>query len=156
MKSFMAILVSAIYLLACQVKQIEPANLTGEWRYVGNFSHLADYRCIICPEFDYDKSIYRFTVQEDNTFSTRINLLIGNGKISTTAKESTANTWMGDFRITDLQILNKPYETQADSDFKENFQKAYNYYMSNQNSTTYDQLNLTYEANSYLVFVRRK
>ncbi|MCY7353376.1 MAG: hypothetical protein LH606_22410, partial [Cytophagaceae bacterium] len=43
-------------LTACQKDRNEPVNavLAGECRYVGPFSHLADYRYFVCPGFDYN------------------------------------------------------------------------------------------------------
>jgi hypothetical protein len=151
---------------ACSSTKVEPnivvskIPITGEWRYVGKFNIAANYKCIVCPEFDYAKSIYQITFNSDGTFSTRINLLIGTGTY--TAKEnstSTSTQSSGDITITGLQILNKPLETEQDSEFKDNFTKinTFSQNIKTSNPFGYDELSLQIQKSAdYMVFVRKK
>jgi hypothetical protein len=155
-----------VILGACSSTKVEPnvsiskIPITGEWRYVGKFNIAANYKCIVCPEFNYEKSIYQITFNSDGTFSTRINLLIGTGTY--TVKESNTSTSTqssGDLTITGLQILNKPLETEQDSEFKDNFTKigTYSQNIKASNSFGYDELNMQIQkSNDYMVFVRKK
>jgi hypothetical protein len=155
-----------VILGACSSTKVEPnvsiskIPITGEWRYVGKFNIAANYKCIVCPEFNYEKSIYQITFNSDGTFSTRINLLIGTGTY--TVKESSTSTSTqssGDLTITGLQILNKPLETEQDSEFKDNFTKigTYSQNIKASNSFGYDELNMQIQkSNDYMVFVRKK
>jgi hypothetical protein len=153
---------------ACKQADIQPAinadkvTLSGEWRYVGKFSHLADYKCIVCPEFDYEKSIYKVTFKEDGTFDIRINLLIGKGNYAGKPDvNATSTTYYGNVSMKDLQILNKPLETEADSEFKQNFSNVilFNQNTKAANSFGYDELILSLNkpySTDYLLFVRKK
>ena len=151
---------------ACSSTKVEPnvliakTPITGEWRYVGKYNIAADYKCIVCPEFNYDKSIYQITFNADGTFSARINLLIGTGTY--TGKENNTSTTTqssGDLTITSLQILNKPLETEQDGEFKDNFTKigTFSQNVKATNLFGYDELSLHIQKSAdYLVFVRKK
>jgi hypothetical protein len=168
MKFFAYIFLFVCTSWACRQTAIQPIvsaeelTLSGEWRYVGKFSHSADYRCIICPEFDYEKSIYKVTFKEDGTFDIRINLLIGKGNYSGKLDiKSTATNSYGAINITDLQILNKPLETEADTKFQQRFRdiNSFNQNTKANNTFGYDELNLnlkTSNLSEYLLFVRKK
>jgi hypothetical protein len=168
MKLFAYIFVFVCTSWACKQADIQPAinadkvSLSGEWRYVGKFSHLADYKCIVCPEFDYEKSIYKVTFKEEGTFDIRINLLIGKGNyLGKADANATATTYYGIVSMTDLQILNKPLETEADSEFKQNFSNTAMFSQSTKaiNPFGYDELVLSLDkpyATDYLLFVRKK
>lgn len=155
-----------VILGACSSTKVEPnlaiskIPITGEWRYVGKFDVSANYKCIVCPEFNYEKSIYQVTFNSDGTFSTRINLLIGTGTY--TVKENSTSTTTqstGDLTITGLQILNKPLETEQDSEFKDNFTKigTYSQNIKASNSFGYDELSLQIQKSAdYMILVRKK
>lgn len=136
--------------------------LSGEWRYVGEFSHNADYRCIICPEFDYERSIYKITFKEDGTFDARINLLIGKGNYEgKPSANATSMNYYGEISITNLQFLNKPLETEADTEFKQKFVESNSFVQNTKANNTfgYDELILNLKnskINEYLLFVRKK
>jgi hypothetical protein len=162
---FISLFISSIW--ACkdadnQSVMQEKIALTGEWRYVGKFSHNADYKCLICPEFDYEKSIYRITFREDGTFDARINLLIGKGDYAGKPNSNATTTnYFGDINITNLQILNKPPETEADSDFQQKLldSNSFNQNTKANNTFGYDELVLnlkTTNLSEYLLFVRKK
>ena len=144
------------------IASVDKATLSGEWRYVGKFSHATDYRCIVCPEFDYEKSIYKVTFREDGTFDIRINLLIGKGNyLGKPDIKSTATNYYGEINITDLQILNKPLETEADSEFQQKFRDINSFSQNTKANNTfgYDELNFnlkTSNLSEYLLFVRKK
>jgi hypothetical protein len=168
MKLFAYIFVFVCTSWACKQSDIQPTinaekvTLSGEWRYVGKFSHLADYRCIVCPEFDYEKSIYKVTFKEDGSFDIRINLLIGKGNyIGKPDTKSTATNYYGEVSISDLQILNKPLETEADSEFQQNFRDINSFSQNTKagNLFGYDELGFnlkTSKFSEYLLFVRKK
>jgi hypothetical protein len=168
MKFFAYILLFVCTFWACKQAEIQPivsaekATFLGEWRYVGKFSHSADYRCLICPEFDYEKSIYQVTFKEDGTFDIRINLLIGKGNYLVKSDiNSTATNSYGTVDIRDLQILNKPFETEADTEFQQRFRDINSFSQNTKASNTfgYDELlfNLkTSNLSEYLLFVRKR
>jgi hypothetical protein len=155
-----------ILLGACSSTKVEPnvlvskTPITGEWRYVGKFNVATNYKCTVCPEFNYDKSIYQITFNADGTFSARINLLIGTGTY--TGKEnstSTSTLSLGEITITSLQILNKPPETEQDGEFKDNFTKASTFSQNTKASNPfgYDELSLQIlKSSDYLLFVKKK
>ena len=140
----------------------EKITLSGEWRYVGKFSHNADYRCLVCPEFDYEKSIYRITFKEDGTFDARINLLIGKGNYAGKPNvKATSTNYYGEINITNLQILNKPLETEADGEFKQKFVDSNSFSQNTKAGNTfgYDELIMNLKTSNfseYLLFVRKK
>ena len=148
-----------ILLGACSNNDDDPTILLtktpilGEWRYVGNFKAATDNKCIVCPEFNYDKSIYQITFNSDNTFSVRINFLIGKGTY--TLKENSNSTYIqsvGDLLIKDFQILNKPMETEKDTEFKDNFTKisTFSQKIKASNPFGFDELNLRIQNSSDL------
>ena len=68
---------------SCQSKILSPQNsILGEWHYVGTFSHLEDYKCLVCEDYDYEKSKYTLFLNSDSTYSAKINLLIAQGTFS--------------------------------------------------------------------------
>jgi hypothetical protein len=166
MKTILYLSMFIIILGACSSTKVEPTvsinkiPLTGEWRYVGKYSVLADYKCLVCPEFNYDKSIYQITFNADGTFTARINLLIGKGTY--TGKENATSTTTqssGDLTITELQILNRPLETEKDSEFKDNFSKTSTFYqdIKGSNPFGYDELSLHIQkSTNYMILVRKK
>jgi hypothetical protein len=44
-------------------------SLAGEWRYVGTFNHTTDYKCYVCSDFDYEKSLYQLTFNDEKSYS---------------------------------------------------------------------------------------
>jgi hypothetical protein len=169
MKLFVYIFLFVCISWACKKTDIQPAinevTLSGEWRYVGKFNTAADYLCYVCPTFDYEKSIYKVTFKEDGTFYIRINLLIGKGNYAGKPdKNATATLYYGDVSMTNLQILNKPFETEADSEFQQRFKEVKSFYLSTKtdNPFGYDELGLYLPASTksstsdYLIFVRKK
>lgn len=131
-------------------------SLVGEWRYVGTFNHTTEYSCYVCSDFDYEKSLYRLTFNDDKSYTAKINLLIGKGEYTTSVEKSENDHVSGTFENLNLQILNKPYETDADSKFQSMFMEA-NYFVLNTNSMrhNYDELILGSNNSEYLLFVRK-
>jgi hypothetical protein len=169
MKTFVYIFLFVCTLWACKKTDIQPVTskitLSGEWRYVGKFNNATDYLCYVCPNFDYEKSIYKVTFKEDGTFDIRINLLIGKGNYAGKPNvNATSTLYYGDVGMTNLQILNKPFETEADSEFQQKFKGVKSFYQSTKttNPFGYDELNLFLPASTksgiadYLLFVRKK
>ncbi len=169
MKTFVYIFLFLSILWACKKTDIQPntnkITLLGEWRYVGKFNTAADYLCYVCPNFDYEKSIYKVIFKEDGSFDIRINLLIGKGNYTGKPNvNATAPLYYGDVSITNLQILNKPFETETDSEFQQRFREVKSFYQSTKtdNPFGYDELHLfvpapnKYSGADYLIFVRKK
>ncbi len=167
MKTILCISLFISSLWACKDANVQTitenkAKLSGEWRYVGRFSHAADYKCIICPDYDYEKSIYRITFNEDGTFDARINFLIGKGNyLGKPNSNATPTNYYGDINITNLQIINKPSETEADGAFQQRFLDSNSFSQNTKagNSFGFDELNLnlkTSNLSEYLLFVRKK
>jgi hypothetical protein len=166
MKTIAFLSLFLILLGACSSTKVEPTApsnkipLTGEWRYVGKYNVAADYKCLVCPEFNYDKSIYQITFNSDGTFNARINLLIGKGTYTSTENSNSTTTQsFGDLSISGLQILNKPLETEQDGEFKGNFNNTstFSQNIKASNPFGYDELSLHIQKSSdYMVFVRKK
>lgn len=129
---------------------------------MGKFSHNADYKCLVCPEFDYEKSIYRITFKEDGTFDTIINRLIGKGNYAGKPNaNATSTNYYGEINITNLQILNKPPEAEADGDFKQKLVDSISFRQNTEAENTfgYDELIMNLKTSNlyeYLLFVRKK
>ncbi|MEY4539261.1 MAG: hypothetical protein RLZZ306_1018 [Bacteroidota bacterium] len=152
---------------ACKDTDIQPVTLdkvtlSGEWRYVGKLSHNAYLKCTICPEFDYEKSIYRITFKEDGTFEARINLLITKGNyVGKPDANSTSTYYYGDIDITNFQVLNKPFETEEDGNFQRYFldTKRFGQTTKANNVFEYDELQLSLkntDSSEFLLFARKK
>lgn len=141
----------------CNKSEINAENaLLGEWRYVGTFSHTTDYTCYVCSDFDYEKSLYRLTFNDDKSYSAKINLLIGKGEYTTSIEKSEEEYISGTFENLTLQILNKPYETEADSKFQSMYVEANNFVISTKSEGhNFDELILGSNNNEYLLFVRK-
>lgn len=131
-------------------------SLLGEWRYVGIFDHRVDYMCTICPSFDFEKSLYRFALNTNGRMSTNINLLVGQGFYQFGSTEQISNFTKGDFRVTNLSFLNKPFQTLADTQFIQNFESVRRFTFVDAIGQPYDQLLLTFGENYYLLFVRKR
>lgn len=144
-------------LFQCDEPEVNAENsFAGEWRYVGTFNHTTDYKCYVCSDFDYEKSLYRLTFNDDKSYTAKINLLIGKGEYNTSVEKSENDYVSGTFENLNLQILNKPYETEADSKFQSMFMEANNFVLStNSNGYDYDELILGSNNNEYLLFVRK-
>lgn len=131
-------------------------SLAGEWRYVGTFNHTTNYKCYVCSDFNYEKSLYRLTFKEDKSYTAKINLLVGKGEYTTSIEKSENDFVSGTFENLNLQILNKPYETEADSKFQSMFIDANNFILSiNSNGHQYDELILGSNNIEFLLFVRK-
>ena len=163
---FIFLLISTSW--GCKETTIEPTmnfdkvSLSGEWHYVGNFSRTSNYSCTVCSTYDYEKSLYKITFKEDGTFDARINRLIGNGTyVGKPNANATATNYFGDVDITNLQILNKPPETEADGEFQQKLLDtgSFNQNTKANNTFGYDELMLNsknVQSSEYLLFVRKK
>lgn len=130
--------------------------LVGEWRYVGTFSHRADYVCYVCDNFDYNKSIYRINFEDANTYSANINLLSAKGVYNVGLDQNDGSVVSGTFENNEMQILNKPFETAADSKVKNMLLESTGFYISlNTEEKGYDELTLSSNNDEYLLFVRK-
>jgi hypothetical protein len=131
-------------------------GLAGEWRYVGTFSNLADYKCFVCDDFDYEKSIYKLTFADANNYTAKISLLVAKGEYNTSFDVVNDKEMNGTFENLNMQILNKPYETEADSKFQSMFVESTNFSLSlKSGNNAFDQLTLASNNNEYLLFVRK-
>lgn len=151
-----------VFLLVLGVFQCEKTDiktdevLKGEWSYVGTFNKMESYKCYLCPDFSFEKSLYKITFNDDNTYSAKINLLIGKGDYTTSLDLNAESKTKGTFENMNLEILNKPYETEADSKFKAMFSEANSFEISPKtDSQKYDLLTLGSENNEYLLFARK-
>jgi hypothetical protein len=130
--------------------------LVGEWRYVGTFSHRADYVCYVCDNFDYIKSIYRINFEDANNYSANINLLTAKGVYNIGLDQNDGSVVSGTFENIDMQILNKPIETPADTKVKNMLLESTSFYISlNSSKKGYDELTLSSNNDEYLLFVRK-
>ncbi len=157
MKFIPSILFLALLLFSCE-RSVKPtdANLQGEWRYVGTFSHLAVYSCYICPKFNYDDRIYRIFFDPNGQLSGRVNLLIVNGNYEISNVNTEKLSIRGNMAINKFQVLNKPPETLEDSDFQNTFKATTDFYISMSSNTGFDQLSLSNATEDYLLFARKR
>lgn len=153
-----AVILSAS-LLGCNSKNVNPevnTSLTGEWLYVGTFSHLANYACFVCPEFKPEDVIYKLTFNENaNSINGRVrNLIITANYETELASESTKEVQIGTFSISNFKVLNKPWETEEDRIFQNDLQKAFSYRLARSTENNrYDELQLSTKDDA-LIFVR--
>jgi hypothetical protein len=88
--------------------------------------------------------------------------LIGKGNyVGKPNINSTDTNYYGEINIISLQILNKPFETEADGEFQRDFLDTNIFYQNTKanNSFGFDELNLNLKAGNfseYLLFVRKK
>lgn len=149
----------SIFLSECNSKEVTPEenpSLTGEWLYVGTFSHLADYACYVCPDFKPEDVIYKLAFNANsNSINGQIrNLIITANYETELASESTDEVQIGTFKITDFKVLNKPFETQEDGIFKNDLQRIFSYRLAQSTENKiYDELQLS-TTDDALVFVR--
>ncbi len=152
------LLVFIVSFASCQSKILSPQNsILGDWHYVGTFSNLVDYRCLVCEDYDYEKSKYNLLFNADNTYSARINLLIAQGTFTFKTLNFNKLFENGDFENTKLQILNKPPQTEADSKFIELFEKSNSFYATiKSGNDKFSLLNLSKKGqNEYLLFAKK-
>lgn len=143
---------------SCQSKILSPQNsILGEWHYVGTFSHLEDYKCLVCEDYDYEKSKYTLFLNSDSTYSAKINLLIAQGTFSFKNHNFSKLYETGAFVNTKLQILNKPPQTEADSKFIELFKNSNSFYVTiKSGNDKFSLLNLSKKGqNEYLLFAKK-
>jgi hypothetical protein len=148
-------LVTAALYTSCEKSIISTQEkYIGEWRYVGTFDHRANYACYICPEFDFDKTIYRISLKPDKSLTTEINLMRGVGLYEVTLRDPKSNNSIYDISINEYRELNKPYETEADGKFRTAFLNSYWLSIVDQKEG-YDQLQLQFNENEFLLFVKK-
>lgn len=158
MKYIIAIFLGLITCFSCIEDKIIPENkLLGEWHYVGTLDNTSTNKCLICDNYVFKTSPYYLIFKEDNIYSGRINLLISEGKYELFNQKNTDNKFTGEFKNIEFRILNKPFETEADSKFKVLFEQAEEFEIINKNtSQVYDILNLrSSKSDEYLQFVRK-
>jgi hypothetical protein len=169
MKTFRLLLILTVASFGCQSSTesnyAPKSTLLGQWCFVGQFSHLADYKCLICPNFDPDKSIYKLNFNIDGTFDAKINLLIGKGNYQNKEQQNNYNpqiykdlfTANGSFGISNLSFLNKPPQTNQDTEFIKNLESCTLFYQTTHSaSQPYDELSMTFDRDNFLFFVRKR
>jgi hypothetical protein len=141
----------------CDKPEVNAENvLVGEWRYVGTYSHTVDYECYVCDNFDYNKCIYRINFEDANNYSANINLLTAKGVYNVGLDKNDGSIVSGTFENIDMQILNKPFETPADTKVKNMLLESTGFYVAlNARKKGYDELTLSSNNNEYLLFVRK-
>lgn len=144
-------------LLSCKENTAIPQNkFLGEWHYVGTLDNTTTNKCLICDNYKFKPSQYYLIFKSDKTYSGRINLLISEGKYEIVNQKNLDEKFTGEFKNLEFRILNKPFETEADSKFKMLFEQAEEFEIISKNSTqAYDILNLSSsKSDEYLQFVR--
>lgn len=149
-------LASAVFMNACREEVQADTALAGEWAYVGNFDYREDVICMVCPGFKYDSSLYKLSFHADRTISGKVNLLNMGGYYVTSEMEKAGKESRGTIKISKFNPTNRPYETEKDIKFQQDFRWAMSYLVSIEPSGLYDFLNLQYNENEYLFFVRKK
>lgn len=161
MKTYSLILsvLLSILFFGCKSNNVNPevnASLTGQWLYVGTFSHLANYACFVCPNFKPEAVIYKLTFNDNaNSINGRVrNLIITVNYETELASESTKEVQIGTFSISNFKVLNKPWETEEDRIFQNDLQKAFSYRLAQSTENKiYDELQLSTKDDA-LIFVR--
>lgn len=131
--------------VSCSIEKVEPSTIIGEWRYVGKFNHKADYKCIVCDNYDYENEKYRIKFLNEGVIEGQVNILIlkGNYKL----KENQIS-------IENFERLNKPAETAADGSFIENFKNSNSYSVGNM-AGQYQYLQVEIPNENFLYFIRK-
>ena len=147
--------------MACRKEADVPAGtaLIGEWRYVGTFSHAADYGCMPCPGYDYDKAP-TLNLDASGKLSGKSVVNQYEGTYRAMVEDSTRQIFQrGTFQISMLfqtEIAGTPAQMQEESHYVDRLQKTTSYYVDT-NGTLYVSLSLSQAKSSdYLFFVRRK
>ncbi len=156
MTKTVVLILATIGFLGCSKVSIDSETIIGEWRYVGTFDHRANYDCYLCPDFGYEKSIYRINFEADGSFTGNINLLIVDGTYEITQKTSAQNSFDGSIVIKKYRLLNRPPETIADSDFQKLFNAVSYFNLYKGLPESFDQLTLGNSSDQFLFFVRKK
>lgn len=159
MKNLLLIFLGLITCFSCSENTVNPENnFLGEWHYAGTLDNTSTNKCLVCDNYVFKTSPYYFIFNEDYTYSGRINLLISEGRYELTNLKKTDNKVTGEFKNIDFRILNKPFETEADSKFKALFEQTEEFEIINKNtSQIYDILNLkSSKSDEYLQFVRKE
>ncbi|NBA87386.1 hypothetical protein GVN16_16545 [Emticicia sp. CRIBPO] len=149
-------LAAAVFMNACHEEIQADTALSGEWAYVGNFDHRTDVICMVCPGFKYDSSLYKLTFHADRTITGKVNLLNMGGYYVTSEMEKAGKESKGTIKISKFNATNKPYETEKDIKFQQDFRWAMSYHVSVEATGLYDFLSVQYNENEYLFFVRKK
>lgn len=154
----LSVLLSILF-FGCKSNNVNPevnTSLSGEWLYVGTFSHLANYACFVCPDFKPEDVIYKLTFNDNaNSINGRVrNLIITVNYETELASESTKEVQIGTFSISNFKVLNKPWETEEDRIFQNDLQKAFSYRLAQSTENKiYDELQLSTKDDA-LIFVR--
>ena len=141
--------------------------IAGEWRYVNQFVQDKEGVCLICPDFDFEKAENKLVLNQDQSINCRLGALIIEGNYSSKELSNNFNPQIyrdlflakGDFKINTFTVLNKPYQTEAQTKLINTIQNSTSYYLYTNIQTSllpYDQLKLYFTANDYLFFVRKK
>lgn len=105
--------------MACEKTATTPEKkLLGEWVYVGTFDSRQSYDCFLCEGFEPADSIYSINFLTESNYSGRVNLLLVKGEYVLSDIKNTDKGFTSGFENINMEILNKPYETEADSKVK--------------------------------------
>ncbi len=104
---------------ACEKTATTPEKtLLGEWVYAGTFDSRQSYKCYVCEGFEPSASIYSINFLTESNYSGRVNLLLIKGEYVLSDIKNTEKGFTAGFENINMEILNKPYETEADSKVK--------------------------------------
>lgn len=145
-------------MLAANIKILSPQNsILGEWHCVGTFSQLEDYKCLVCEDYDYEKSKYTLFFNSDSTYSAKIKLLITQGTYSCKNLNFSKLYETSVFVNTKLQILSKPPQTEADTKFIAFFKNTNSFCVTiKSGKDKFSLLNLSKKGlNEYLLFAKK-
>ena len=153
--------VALLGVVACRKDRNEPVNaaLVGEWHYVGTYSHLADYACMPCPGYNYDKAP-TLNIDTWGKLSGKSVVNQYGGTYRATMEDSTRQIFQrGTFRISMLfqtEMAGTPAQMQEERQYVDRLQKTINYYVGN-TGPLYVSLSLSQaKSTDYLFFVRKK
>lgn len=150
-------LVFLISILACEKTTTSPEKtLQGEWAYVGTYDSRNTYPCLICDGFEPSAAIYTLNFLSENTYTGKVNLLIIKGEYVLSDIKNSEKGFTAGFENISMEILNKPYETEADGKVKNLLESATRVEIKSKNAVQIrDLLILSSDGFEYLVYARK-
>ena len=150
-------LVLFLAFMACEKASTSPEKtLLGEWAYVGTFDSRQSYDCFLCEGFEPSATLYSINFLAETNYSGRVNLLLVRGEYMLSDIKITDKGFTAGFENINMEILNKPYETEADSKVKTLLENANKVEIKTKSTDqSRDILILSSDDFEFLVFARK-
>ena len=110
----------------------EQLSLIGNWGLAYFCWHTNN--CLLSENFNPNRANTVISIMSDSTFAGKISKLKVKGSFKETIDESEKINRGGVFKVQALEILNKPSQSQEDTDFINNFETSDLYYINHYGS----------------------